>query len=87
MAADIDLLNLLLELTAKDLVNRIESGEATSADMANALRLLKDNDVTITIKDSDALGELHEKLARRRIKPVSLDTTVEEAPEIKYKQK
>lgn len=87
MAADRDLLNLLLELTAKDLVNRIESGEATSADMANALRLLKDNDVTITIKDSDALGELHEKLARRRIKPVSLDATIEEAPEIKYKQK
>jgi hypothetical protein len=55
--------------------------------MANALRLLKDNEVTITIKDSDALGELHEKLAKRRLKPISLVADVEEAPEIKLKAK
>lgn len=85
MAANKELLDMLLELTAKDLVRRIESGEASPSDMANALRLLKDNDVTITIKDSDALGELHEKLAKRRLRPVSLVADVEESPEIKLK--
>lgn len=78
---------MLLEATAKDLLTRIENGEASSGDMANALRLLKDNDITITVRDSDALSELHEKLAKRRLKPVSLKPEVEEAPEIAYKQR
>ena len=87
MAANKELLDTLLELTAMDLVERIKSGTASSGDMANALRLLKDNDVTITIKDSDALSELHEKLAKRRLKPVSLVPDVVDSPEIKLKAK
>ena len=78
MALNKEVLEKLLEASANQLLERIESGEYSPADMANALRMLKDNDVTVIVKDSDALSELHDKLAKRRIKKVDLDSILDE---------
>ena len=77
MALNKDLLELLLEGTAELLVERIQSGEATPADISNALRMLKDNDISVIVKDSDALSELNSKLAKRRINKPKLDDAEE----------
>ncbi len=66
MSATKDVLDQLHELVARELSNKIRTGEATSADMANALRMLKDNDITIIPEDNDSLDELREKLHRKR---------------------
>lgn len=84
MALSKEVLENLLEATAELLVKRIQSGNATPADVSNALRMLKDNDISILIDDSDALKELNEKLARRRIKPVTLDDAKEYTKEMAY---
>lgn len=84
MALSKEVLENLLEATAELLVERIQSGNATPADISNALRMLKDNDISIIIDDSDALKELNEKLARRRIKPVTLDDAKEYTKEMAY---
>ncbi len=46
-------LEKLLELTIEDLIAKIETGEATSADLSVATKLLKDNciDVAMTTED------------------------------------
>ena len=77
MALDRELLEALLEGTANLLLERIEAGEATPADVSNALRMLKDNDISVIVKDSDALSELNSKLAKRRIGKPSLDDAKE----------
>ena len=77
MALSKEVLDALLEATAKLLMKRIESENATPADISNALRMLKDNDISIIVQDSDALSELNERLAKRRIKPVTLDDAKE----------
>jgi len=41
-----DLSNKLFQATLQTLLQRVESGEATAADIANALKFLKDNGVT-----------------------------------------
>lgn len=84
MALSKEVLENLLEATAELLVKRIQSGNATPADVSNSLRMLKDNDISILIDDSDALKELNEKLARRRIKPVTLDDAKEYTKEMAY---
>ena len=66
MAAKRDTLELLHQLVAENLVARIEAGEASSADMANALRMLKENDITIIEDDNDHLADLREKLAKKK---------------------
>jgi hypothetical protein len=41
-----ELSDKLFQATLKQLLLRVESGEATAADMANALKFLKDNNVS-----------------------------------------
>ena len=63
MAATSDLLGELHELVATALLDRIKSGEATAAEFAQAIKLLKDNNITAipttinTIPTASALVE------------------------------
>ncbi len=52
-----DRLEKLLELTIEDLIAKIETGEATSADLSVATKLLKDNciDVSMTTEDANVV--------------------------------
>ena len=49
-----ELLAALHGALAKELLDRIKSGEATAQDMANAIRLLKDNGITMDIDTSNS---------------------------------
>jgi hypothetical protein len=53
-----DKLNSLFDLVANELSNKIESGEAKPADLAVAVKFLKDNNITCLPTDSNPLGEL-----------------------------
>lgn len=52
----------LLHATTKELVKRIQSGEASPQDISNAIRLCKENDVSIEIKEGKPLPVLDEDL-------------------------
>jgi ABC-type Zn uptake system ZnuABC Zn-binding protein ZnuA len=56
-----DLENTLAKLhdaLAKDLLERIKSGEATAADMSNAIRFLKDNGIDAHLVQDSPLDNL-----------------------------
>jgi hypothetical protein len=44
----------LLTLTIEDLIAKIDSGEATSADLSVATKLLKDNVIDVNVSSEDA---------------------------------
>jgi hypothetical protein len=55
-------LSMLHELTAQALIDRIKSGEATSADLNAAIKFLKDNDISCVVSQNDPMKELIDKL-------------------------
>lgn len=57
-----DVLGELHELIAKDLIAKIKSGEATSADINAAIKFLKDNDISCIVSQSDDMKELVDSL-------------------------
>jgi hypothetical protein len=52
----------LLHATTKQLLKRIKAGDASPQDIANAIRICKENDVDISIKNGQPLGVLDEDL-------------------------
>lgn len=65
MAATVEALGNLHELVTRELTRRIESGEATAADLAQAIKLLKDNGITAVPTDNNPLGRLVVSLKER----------------------
>lgn len=61
-----DLLSQLHEALTKQLLDRIESGEATAADFAAAAKFLKDNSITISPESNNDLDELQKRLDEKR---------------------
>jgi ABC-type Zn uptake system ZnuABC Zn-binding protein ZnuA len=55
-------LSMLHELTAQALIEKIKSGEATSADLNAAIKFLKDNDISCVVTQSDPMKELIDEL-------------------------
>lgn len=51
-------LSMLHELTAQALIEKIKSGEATSADLNAAIKFLKDNDISCVVSQNDPMKEL-----------------------------
>ena len=58
MAATTSKLGELHEVVAQELLNRVRSGEASAADIANALKMLKDNGVEARGDKNPTLGSL-----------------------------
>lgn len=52
----------LHELIAKELIAKIKSGEATSADINAAIKFLKDNDISCVVSQNDDMKELVDSL-------------------------
>ena len=52
----------LFNLLAEDLVNRIQCGDATSADLSVARQFLKDNGIDASLQQSDPLLNLAKSL-------------------------
>lgn len=57
-----DLLGDLLDATAKDLLKRVRSGEASPSDVRNAISLLKDNGITCEVRKGTPLDILSQEL-------------------------
>ncbi len=74
MAASIELLGELHSLVATELTRRIQSGEATAADIAQAIKLLKDNNISAIPTDNNPLGKLVDNLKQK------LPFTTEDSP-------
>ena len=53
-----EILKSLFDAVADDLLTKIKSGEAKPADLAVAVKFLKDNNITCLPTDSNPLGEL-----------------------------
>lgn len=62
MAASESLLNELHDAAATELLRRIQEGDATAADIANALKMLKDNDITCAPSKGNALDDMKKAL-------------------------
>lgn len=58
MSATSDLLNLLHERLGEHLLERLESGEATAAEVGQAVKFLKDNGIEAIPKPHNPLGQL-----------------------------
>jgi len=64
-----DLTSLLEQLhcvAVKELLERIESGDASAADLGVAVQLLKHNSITADTGKNDSLQELRDKLKARQ---------------------
>ncbi len=60
---DKTLLDLLHDATAKDLLMRVQSGEASASELSVAVKFLKDNNATLDVITAESpLGNLLEKL-------------------------
>ena len=57
-----DTLNELHEVVARELKNRILSGEAGASDISNAIKFLKDNGINCPISHNDDLVILSKEL-------------------------
>lgn len=57
-----ELLEKLHILVGEELVNRIVSGEATTADIVASIRFLKDNGITTVVEEDSPLQTLTELL-------------------------
>jgi hypothetical protein len=58
-----DLLERLHEKTAQHLLDRIDSGEATASEIAQAVKMLKDNGIDTSDPGESPLGGVAESLA------------------------
>ena len=62
MAAKEELLGLLHEAVATDLLSRLQSGEATPQEIAQAIKFLKDNGIEAVATENDKLVQMEKEL-------------------------
>lgn len=79
MAASEELLGLLHNEIAKDLLRRIQSGEASAADIANALKMCKDNAITCAPSPTNPTGQLAEALGKHSAPEGAMPPELQEA--------
>jgi len=66
-----DELGLLQQAVCKYLAEKIASGEASASDVANAIKLLKDNNITSVPNEGDELAGLREQLGTKPVAALS----------------
>ena len=62
MTSNNDIMETLHALMGEELLRRIQSGEATSADLSVARQFLRDNGIDATTNQSEPLAKLTESL-------------------------
>ena len=62
MAANEELLGLLHEAVAGDLLRRVKSGEATSSEMSVVVKFLKDNGIEALATENNSLGKIVQEM-------------------------
>lgn len=78
-----DALGSLHSALAMTLAERIASGLASAADLAVAAKFLKDNNITATAAQSEAMEELERRMAEQRAKRGKGGLTLVETEEIR----
>ncbi len=63
MSASKELLEKLHEMTAQHLLDRIESGEATGSEIAQAVKMLKDNGIETNTGSESPLDGVADRLS------------------------
>jgi hypothetical protein len=63
-----DQLNLLHGIVTQKLIQEISDDECSPAMMAQAIKMLKDNDVTASIERDEGLSALSDQLREKRAK-------------------
>ena len=69
---DKDILDSLHDSVAKELLARVRSGEATSAELSVATKFLKDNSISIDSGEIDELSSMERRLASKQANRPSL---------------
>ncbi len=62
MTASKDILDSLHDAVAKDLLNKVQSGEASAAELTAAIKFLKDNGIEALPMQGTPLGNLVDSL-------------------------
>lgn len=62
MAAHEELLGMLHEAVASDLLRRVQSGEATASEMSVVVKFLKDNGIEALATESNSLGKIAQEM-------------------------
>jgi hypothetical protein len=62
MSASVELLGNLHTAVAADLLQRVQSGEASAAELSTAIRFLKDNNIEAIASENEGLTALMEAL-------------------------
>jgi len=62
MSASVELLGNLQTAVAADLLQRVQSGEASAAELSTAIRFLKDNNIEAIASENEGLTALMEAL-------------------------
>lgn len=62
MSADREILSVLHEAVAEDLLAKIRSGEAKSSDLAVAVKFLKDNGIDAVASNGNPLANLLDQM-------------------------
>ena len=62
MSADKEVLSVLHEAVANDLLDKIRSGEAKSSDLAVAVKFLKDNGIDAVASNNNPLANLIDQM-------------------------
>jgi hypothetical protein len=60
--ADSDLLSLIHQLVARQIIDKLKSDEVTPQDLAQAIKFLKDNDVKAELEHSVVLQEIEHEV-------------------------
>lgn len=66
-------LGALHGVVARYLAEKIASGEASASDVSNAIKLLKDNNITCDANEANDLGKLQQALDNKS--PLKVDQT------------
>ena len=79
--ATTEALSELHGVIATELTRRIQSNEASAADIGAAIKFLKDNSITVSVEDDQKMHTLREKLeSRARKRSLRLVTPSPDAP-------
>lgn len=66
-------LSELHRIVARGLADRLASGEASAADYSNAIKMLKDNNITCAVEPGSAVDELQKALEDKGKRPVKVN--------------
>ena len=79
--ANQDIMNRIHQMTAKKILDMIKKPECTPQELAQAIKFLKDNDVTADLEASPVLPQLAEAVVETQALPFAVEGEDVDSPE------